>query len=331
MLNSLIAPLLNKEIPNYEKTLVRISDTDFFIPTPYEYYLLFKYNYTVSQLKQMCKYYKLPRTGSKKKLTTLIYNFLELSNKAKVIQRYVRGFLKRTENKLRGPAFMKRETCVNDCDFFTLDLVKNIPPHQFYSIKDEDGFIYGFDIISLWQLFEKSTLVENPYTRKEFPERTRNDLIRLIKVNNQTNIKLPDTVVDMTKQLELRIINLFQHINSLGHYTNHSWFISLNKRKLIRFCRELYDIWIHRSQITDETKQRIYPHGNPFPLYIMALTLEESYFSIQKIAIKICENLVYYGITDDDKNLGAYYILSALTLQSSEAANALPWLYQSVM
>ena len=331
MLNGVIASFLCKEIPNYEKRLIRITDNDFFVPTSCEYYLLFKYNYTVTQLKKICKYYKLPTTGSKKKLNTLIYNYLELTQKAKVIQKYVRGFLQRNENTLRGPAFYKREKCVNDCDFFTLEPVKQIKSHQFYSLKDNDGFIYGFDIISLWQLFEKSSVVENPYTRKEFPKRTQTDLIRLIKVNNETNIKLPDTILDMTKQLELRIIDVFQHINTLGHYTDHVWFLNLDKRKLIRFCRELYDIWIHRSQIDDETKQRIYPHGNPFPRYLLSLSYNESYYYIQKTATKICENLVYNGITNDDKNLGAYYILSALTLQSSEAASALPWLYQSVI
>jgi len=331
MVHGVIDHLLSKEIPNYEKRMVRISEDDFFIPTWNEYYMLFKYNYTIPQLKNICKHYKLSRTGSKKKLITIIYNYLETSNKAIIIQKHVRGFLQRRENKMRGPAFLKREKCVNDCDFFTLDPVKQIHPHQFYSMKDQDGFIYGFDIISLWQLFEKSEIVENPYTRQKFPEKTRDILVRLIKVNNKTNIKLPDTIVNMTKQLELRIIDLFQQINTLGHYTDHLWFLSLDKRKLIRFCRELYDIWIHRSQINEETKLRIYPHGNPFPRYILSVTLNESHYFIQKMATKICENLVYHGITNDDKNLGAYYILSALTLQSNEAATALPWLYQSVM
>ena len=37
---------------------------------------------------------------------------------------------------------------------------------QFFSFKDDDGFIYGFDILSLWQLYEKSNTIENPYNRQ---------------------------------------------------------------------------------------------------------------------------------------------------------------------
>jgi hypothetical protein len=43
------------------------------------------------------------------------------------------------------------------------------------------------------------------------------------------------------------------------------------------------------------------------------------------------ENLISKGINTDSKSLGAFYILSALTLVSHSAAVALPWLYESVV
>jgi hypothetical protein len=36
------------------------------------------------------------------------------------------------------------------------------------------------------------------------------------------------------------------------------------------------------------------------------------------------------GIDRDNKCLGAYYVLGALTLVSEDAATSLPWLYQAV-
>jgi len=327
-----IEDYLKKKLPLFEKYSLRIRDDDFFIPEYNEYYLLFKYNYTLSQLKQICKHYKLSRTGNKDKLVTYIYNFLVLSCNAITIQKYVRGFLQRKQNTMRGPAFLERKKCVNDCDFFTLDHLKNIPPNQFYSFKDNDGFIYGFDILSLWQLFKKNKkTAENPYNRQMFPEKTIDILINLIKFNN-VNVTMKNTFVDLEKQLELRTIDLFQVINTLGNYTNHAWFIDLDKVRIIKFCRELYDIWVHRAQISNETKQRIYPRGNPFSNYVNAsLNINNTLYELRKVAVEVSENLVYYGIHNDDKNLGAYYVLSALTLQNSEAADALPWLYQSVM
>ena len=40
--------------------------------------------------------------------------------------------------------------------------------------------------------------------------------------------------------------------------------------------------------------------------------------------------MLYSGIDNDSKVLGAYYILAALTLVSHDAATSMSWLYQSV-
>lgn len=333
---SSISKYLKHDLPNYEKCKLRIGEKDFFIPSYSEYYMLFKYNYTVPQMKSICRHYKLPRTGSKKVLEKILYNYLFYSHQAIKIQKYARGYLQRKLNKLRGPAFMNRKLCVNDCDFFTLEPVKNISHTQFYSFKDSDGFTYGFDILSLWQLFEKSSTIENPYNRNEIPPETKNILSKLIKLNKRKstkiNVTLADSNLNLEKELELRIVSLFQFINNLGHYTDHSWFISLSKSRLIHFYRELVDIWNHRAQISNEVKHKIYPYGNPFRMVTnYSLSHDSSLYDLRKFCVVACENLVFYGNTQDDKTLGAYYILSALTLQSHEAAVALPWLYQSVV
>ena len=54
-------------------------------------------------------------------------------------------------NKLRGPALRTRK-CTNETDFFTLMDLKEIPEEQFISYKDNDGFTYGFDICSIYNM-----------------------------------------------------------------------------------------------------------------------------------------------------------------------------------
>jgi len=51
---------------------------------------------------------------------------------------------------------------------------------------------------------------------------------------------------------------------------------------------------------------------------------------VREVCISTCERLVRSGLTEDDRYLGASYVLSALTLVSPRAREALPWLYQSV-
>jgi hypothetical protein len=46
--------------------------------------------------------------------------------------------------------------------------------------------------------------------------------------------------------------------------------------------------------------------------------------------LTMLEKMVNSGINTDSRTLGAYYVLSALTLVSEPAAQALPWLFHSV-
>ena len=48
----------------------------------------------------------------------------------------------------------------------------------------------------------------------------------------------------------------------------------------------------------------------------------------QKLLI-IFENIVNKGINDQFKQLGALYVLGAITMVNKNAAEALPWLYES--
>ena len=50
------------------------------------------------------------------------------------------------------------------------------------------------------------------------------------------------------------VLNIFQKIDALGNYTNPDWFNNLSHFKMVVYVRELYDIWVYRAQLSDETK-----------------------------------------------------------------------------
>ena len=158
-------------------------------------------------------------------------------------------------------------------------------------------------------------------------------LSRLFNINIHTEIS--DISKDITdkKSVELRALSLFQNIDSLGNYSNPQWFLVLNRIQLIKFMRELVDIWSYRAPLTIETKRAICPPlGNPFcklPNYNILQTLE-NLDDVRKIMLEILEKFVNSGIDKDSKYLGASYVLSALTLVNNDAATSLPWLYQAV-
>jgi hypothetical protein len=72
------------------------------------------------------------------------------------------------------------------------------------------------------------------------------------------------------------------------------------------------------------------PHGNPFIGLQLHLAQNQTNEALMKNAVRIIETMVKSGMTVENRSLGAYYVLAALTLVSDNARNSLPWLYQSV-
>ena len=144
----IIEYFLQRDIP-VKKSNIKINDNDFQIPKFSEYLNIIYYNYNLPQMKKICKHYSLKINGNKDEVKKRLYNYLFVSKIIIIIQKFFRASLIKKYINLHGPAFFKRKLCTNDLDFCTLDDVHEIPYTQFFSFKDQDNFIYGFDILSL--------------------------------------------------------------------------------------------------------------------------------------------------------------------------------------
>jgi hypothetical protein len=316
----------------------KILDEKISIPTIHTYNELVYNNYNVTQLKQFAKNYKLKITGNKQQLCSRIYCYLYFSYYIIKIQKVFRGLLVKKYNGLHGPASINRKLCNNSNDFISMEPIEEINFHQFISYKDIDNFIYGFDITSLHNLFLKSDdEIRNPYNRNKIPEFVLKNIRTLIRIGMilkiNINLSFEDVMKNISneKKIELRALTLFQNIDSLGNYSNVKWFINLNREQLIKFIKELIDIWNYRAQLPDQIKRNICPVGDPFRNFsIQYINTEENLWNIKKVLIGVMEKMINSGVDRDSKALGAYYVLGALTLVNSEAATSLPWLFQSV-
>jgi hypothetical protein len=154
------------------------------------------------------------------------------------------------------------------------------------------------------------------------------NLSKILKIHIDIEIE-KDVIMSIEKQINSRTLALFQKIDELGNYTNIEWFTSLTPALLVKFIRELHDIWAYRAQLSDVVKRDICPNGEPFPNINNLYTC--NFNELKKISLNIIEKMVYSGINRDNQILGASYVLTALTLVSSGAADAMPWLYFSVV
>jgi hypothetical protein len=345
---------MNKLVFKYEKNIrmnkklnkMNIEEDQVAILTINDYVKLTENNYNIQQLKTIAKFYKLKISGNKKELICRIYMFLFLSSYIIKIQKIFRGRLQRKFNAYFGPALKKRDICTNNTDFVTMDDLKDLHYGQFYSFKDNDGRVYGFDIASIYNLIYKNTDTINvsrigginPYNRNKIPTFVMIDLkmiIRTCKILKITiNLDFDTDVgnVSNAKTVEMRTLSLFQNIDALGNYSSPEWFLTLNRNQLVKFVRELSDIWNYRAQLSNETKQNICPPlGDPFRnINISYIVNENDLLNIKKIILDVLEKFVNNGVDRDSKTLGAYYVLGALTLVNESAASSLPWLFQSV-
>jgi hypothetical protein len=325
-------------------------------------------SYKIPELKKFLKTNKLLISGTKPALIERIKTYFLKTKSILNIQKVYRGYLIREIIKLRGPALKNRSMCVNDTDFVTMDKITEIPDVNFFSYTDANNFTYGFDITSLIQAFKAKNMV-NPYNREKLPVTIKRNVTSFYKKscifypeikidtptpssnndvrNNRNIISQIQTPVRLSvesqnrynllvnmreKPIVQRMQDLFIEIDQLGNYTQVSWFSNLNLTQYIRLYRTMYEIWNYRSGLSRDTKLKICPFYGPFErifqthIYYDELTLPQ----IQSACASVFETLVFSGVDEDHRKLGAFHALSALTIISNGARQAMPWLYESV-
>jgi hypothetical protein len=296
-----------------------------------DYNLLVGHSYTMVQLKTIAKQFSLKQVGTKVELTKRIYDYMYYYSFASKIQRTFKKYISR-----QYLGFIRFRETVNENDFLTMERMIDLPKTQFFSFKDSDGFIYGFDSMSFYQLIYVNKILTNPYTRQDFQPEIIRHFCKLIKYASflkvPLNIIMEKDAVTPEQEQELKVVELFQKMNSLGNYADSNWFMQLDNVKLIRYLKELRDIWNYRAQLTDAVKRTICPpYGNPFRnVHYMRINYDSDLYTLRQELIHVLEIFINSGIDKDSQTLGSYYALSALTLVSYNASIALPWLYQSV-
>lgn len=155
--------------------------------------------------------------------------------------------------------------------------------------------------------------------------------IRLL--SNPTQFTQYQQIV-LTRQqpIQVRIDRLFTEIDRIGNYTQSSWFTDLTHLQYARLYRALYDIWNYRGQLSQTLKMQICPFHGPFegifPVSVRHLDL--SIDDLKSACLIAFENMIYSGISSEIRQIGVMHSLTALTIVSSSARYALPWLFESM-
>jgi hypothetical protein len=330
-----------KQIVTICKQQKKVYEKNPSIPLIGEHSFIYEKNYNAEQLRIFTKYYKLKVSGNKKELMLRIYSYLYLFLFATKIQKVFRGFLVKKYLKCHGPALFNRTSCNNTTDFYTMEPLIEINGTQFFSFKDVDGFNYGFDVLSLYNLLEKKdiTKITNPYNRSKITKEVLYQIKSFIRLSKILQIPIDIHIdfknifnkLNQKEMNKMKTIELFHNMDLLGNYSCPDWFFSLDKRKLINFILELRDLWMYRAPLTLDIKKLICPpNGDPFRNFnIYYIRDEPNIENIRKVILNVMEQFINYGVNNDNKYLGASYVLGCLTLVNKNASESMPWLYQA--
>jgi hypothetical protein len=304
-----------------------------------DYEKFLKYNFTIKEYKDIMRSFNLKCNKTKKKeIQHYCTNALFLSSKCNKIQRCWRRHFICLFNKSLGPGYFKRSISNNVEDFLTMEHVNEIDYYHFFSFKDDDNFIYTFNIVSIYNLINKN-LKYNPYNRKPFSGELINLVYLRLKYNKILNkIEKFGIIQPRVYTMEERLTNTIMKINELGNYASESWFTELTANQYYKFLFELCEIWYYRAQLTQETRCDICPpNGNPFlnvPRTLLNTSNSPRFIpnirTMRNYCINVMEKMLYSSPNASNQSLGALYILSSLTLVSENARENLPWLYASV-
>ena len=169
IINTLKLPELKKTLKFYKNSMI--------IP-----------NHTHSHIKNakcaIKKLHDFALVGNKKIIQNRLKEYLEQERLAIPIQKRIRGYFVRKMISLIGPAIRDRSICVNESDFNTLEPLNEVDIFDFFSYKDNQNKIYGFQLSSLVTLIKKRKhkVLENPFNREKI-----NYLLKSIKQLDKLN------------------------------------------------------------------------------------------------------------------------------------------------
>jgi len=231
-------------------------------------------DYTFKEIKDYYIKHHLKKDEKKTKLTkehcfAVICKNREIHNhythplnqkKILMIQRNFKEIQKKKYESLRGPGFINRKLCNNNEDFYTFEELEKIEYRYFFTYKDENNHIWGFDLRSLKKLIDMN--YDNPYTTEKIPDNIKeliNSEIEKLTTNNQIVSIKQEVISDRKTVIKHRITDLFTQIEISGYSCSIEWLLELPTHRLKRLYRNLEDIWNYRAGLSVEVKRRIVP------------------------------------------------------------------------
>ena len=255
------------------------------------------------------------------------------------IQKWWNSIISDIRWRRQGPAIHDRSLSQNDYEVYSMEPIASIPKLFFFSYTDPQKNIWSFDIRSLIHMFSQGQILQNPYTREPFPEavvssfRARHDWLRARKYVLFYGV---EETITAEQEWNQKVLDVFMRIEALGYLLSTSWFQELTLANQQSFYRHLFQLWFVRLGLSSAQREEVCPKWSQGETRIFKKNPDETEKSHKDIKwwrkqnLALIESLVSRGQLKSSRGLGAMYVLMALVQVSEQAAEAYPWIYESV-
>ncbi len=257
--------------------------------------------------------------------------YLRNLNSVIKIQSILRSYILRKKIKLHGIAAFNRKLLNNDADFLTFESIYDLPISDLFTFKDNTGKYWGFHIATFKELI-KTEPITNPYNTLLIDTNIINTFKKLLSISEKSNHKieiLQDNITNPDIKLQQKCIAVFQKMDNLKQYTQCEWFLNLNLTYLKQLYKYMEDMWNYRIGLSHQQRFRYVSNGKLFTENMNNIYRMNDRYKLSHLLLDEFDRLISEGHTEADKATGSLWILSGLTLVSSAARDALPWLYNA--
>jgi hypothetical protein len=258
------------------------------------------------------------------------------------IQKWWRLYYALYSLRKQGPTLFLRSLAQNETEVYSMEPIGKIPKLYFFSYKDTQKHIWAFDIRSLSHSLNEGRGLTNPYTREPFPQASMQKVrerIAFLRKRKYPILYLSTNTAETLTPEQIwnqKVLDVFMKLEALGYSAACAWFNSLNLADHQDFYRGVYELWDWRLGLSSSEKESIVPFHSRgqqrlFRNLPEIVTKENHNLKWwQKHNLNLIVSLITRSTDKTRQALGATYVIMGLVQVSDDAAEAYPWVSETV-
>lgn len=241
--------------------------------------------------------------------------------------------------RTKGPAYNSKEISQNQTEVYTMESIKKIPSLFFFSYSDTNRHIWVFDLRSLSQLLSQGISIQNPYTREEIHSEIIGkikDRLSILRKQKYPVLFLQDEQLSPDQIWNQQVLDVFMKLESLGYSAASQWYHDMSIEDHISFYTMMFQLWSWRLGLSNIERENIVPgHTNP---ETKLFRWNPEVFQRERRTLRwwkkhnlfLMLQFVTRSIDKQKQTLGALYVIMGLVSVSESAAEAYPWIAETL-